>query len=186
MGSALVVGRCCDLASVLLWCLCFVDALFVDGVSKSNVGCCFHHFHHSPSRFPPIGWPYVEAGCAVDVIISFKEDRCIRWALACTSFTTLSPHSTGWSLGWRVTAKRRSYEGWCEVQWSWRQRQVCCSTVALKLTIGGSFSAFVLTCLRLVRELYFSLFTVVSHCIFRPCLVSKKIFTESLDTCMEY
>ena len=138
------------LAAVVTWRVsffgvCFVDALFVDGVSKSNVGCCFHHFHHSPSRFPPIGWPYVEAGCAVDVIISFKEDRCIRWALACTSFTTLSPLSTGWSLGWRVTAKRRSYEGWCEVQWSWRQRQVCCSTVALKLTIGGSFSAFVLT-----------------------------------------
>ncbi|KAG2560072.1 hypothetical protein PVAP13_8KG027351 [Panicum virgatum] len=37
----------------------FVDALLVDGGKKSNAGWCFHSFHHSSSRFPPLGWRWM-------------------------------------------------------------------------------------------------------------------------------
>ncbi|KAG2654328.1 hypothetical protein PVAP13_1NG487419 [Panicum virgatum] len=57
--QALVGGCCRGSASILPWCLCFVDALLVDGGKKSNAGWCFHSFHHSSSRFPPLGWHWM-------------------------------------------------------------------------------------------------------------------------------
>jgi len=53
--AALAVGCYHDSMSVLLWRLCFVDALLVGGAIKSNAGWCFHRFRHSPSRIPPLG-----------------------------------------------------------------------------------------------------------------------------------
>nr|TKW25222.1 hypothetical protein SEVIR_3G101750v2 [Setaria viridis] len=51
MRLALVVSCCRDSAAVLPR-RCFVDALPIGGVRKSNAGWCFHRFHHSLSRTP--------------------------------------------------------------------------------------------------------------------------------------
>ncbi|KAG2640537.1 hypothetical protein PVAP13_2KG109364 [Panicum virgatum] len=77
MRRALAAGchRCS--VNVLLWCLCFVGIL-LSGASKSIAGWCFHRYYHSPLWVPPLGWLYVELGCAVGVAINFKGDRRVR------------------------------------------------------------------------------------------------------------
>ena len=60
-----------------------------------------------------------------DVIFCFKGGRCVRWTLACISFTTFSPLFAEQSPKWRAAAGWRSYEEWCCVQWLRCNRQVC-------------------------------------------------------------
>ena len=56
---ALVV--CCHSGSmsVLSWCLCFIDALFVGGDRKSNIGCVSTAFAIPPQEFPPLRWRWI-------------------------------------------------------------------------------------------------------------------------------